>query len=339
MKKTEYDRECWKRNEKLRTDILMFHRNFPPVFFRENWQGKPLTKQLKPLLKAVPKEDNFYVGILQKPSDLLLLNTNLVLREGFREILPEDGGETYWKIIGKTPAEWITEFCNLRDKWPMIDKGSLMYGIFQSYRPTVMASGLPFDLEIWKDELVNLSRVVKMVIPVYEDTSSDDIDWKQIANLQDILYGTKQRATPSKYEMKLKVWDAYQEEKDFVRVSRKLKIPRRTVQKIYESVAKDILGFVPQGSMKEKRATGFDPRAHVSQCPQCQKAMSVNEVCNQARVFIDQDVRSLRELTTGKGTIGVYKKTTAKRPTSDEYFEGKGKIMYQKSFKKTYTGE
>ena len=227
--------------------------------------------------------------------------------------------ETYWGAIKKTPAEWLKAWNTLRQKWSMVDISTLQSGNFDPQRPPILASSSPFNLEKWKEDLSNLAHGVKMVVPIYEDTSQDDIDWKQIALFQAYLYGTKRRATPGKYELKLKVWDTYREENNFAKVSKALGMPRTTVKSLYDSVRKDILGPIPPGTIEEKRALAIDIQSHIAGCSRCQNAKEVKQMCPQIANSVEQDTKAMREITVGLYPE-VYKKFTSKLSTSDEQF-------------------
>jgi len=353
MKKADYIRWCQRQNLNLKKEILDFHKTFPPVFSPTKnivgldekgekmlYKGFPqkLPDWLKPILERVPGH-NAYVGRPRNFDDIRIFNSVSIQGAGFTPVFPEEAGGRYFESIGKTPAEWAIAFDNLCRKWPRVDKSTLRQGIFEPYRPSELIPSHPFEIEKWRDDLAKLAHSVKIALPIYEDTSSNDIDWKRIASLQTHLYGTKKRATPGKYEKKIEVWETYRKTKDFANVSKALGMPRTTVKSIWNATHEDIFGSAPEGTMKEKRVIGYDPTSHVDECPTCQKVRyNVEEYCSETKAWFNEVYGPLRELTTGAGTVESYA-PYRKHPTSDQAFERKGRSIFKKSYEGTYKGK
>lgn len=180
--KSEYLRECLKRNPNFRRDVLRFHQHFPPVFSRElRLVGKNRKIVLGPGKKKIPewlapilvRVGDLFIGKPETLEDLKTLNDGMKIEvEGFRQVFSEE--EIYWKAIKKTPAVWMVTYECLRKKWPMVDKDTVLWGVFEPYRPPVLVPSHPFDIVKWKEDLKNLAYSVKIVIPIYEDTSEKD---------------------------------------------------------------------------------------------------------------------------------------------------------------------
>lgn len=357
MKKADYISWCQKQNSNLEKDILDFHKTFPPVFSPTKrvveldekgekivHKGFPrkLPDWLKPILERVSGR-NAYIGRPRTLDDIRILNKSISLnKEGFSQVFPGEPGGRYFESIGKTPAEWAIAFDNLCKKWPRVDGKTLRWGILEPYRPPVLVPPFPsFEIEEWEKRLANLAHGVKIVVPIYEDTSSNDIDWKLIASLQMDYYETKKRATPGKYEDKIRIWETYRKEKNFARVSKELGMHKTTVESIWKATHKDIFDSAPEGTMKERRAIGFDPTSHIDECPICQKAKyNDEEYCSETKAWLNEVYKAQREFATGAGTVEPYV-PSRKRPTSDQLFEKEkeGRKMLQKNYERRYKGE
>ena len=304
MNKLEYRRECLKRNPILQRDILTFHQQFPPVFAWDPKQCKQFPEWLRSILEPSSIIDAFgnplYVGTPQKFEDLKTLNTIQI--EGFRRLMIGEGKyyeaveavkkkkkEPYEDEYGKALRELLT-------KWPKVDESTFLHGVFEPYRPSVIVS-LFNQNKFDKAELKkHFNRIVgklkvKIWIPIYEDTSSNDLDWKYISMLQELIYGVKHKSKPNLYERKLKVWNTYQEVGNYAEVARRLSLPRKTVGDLYASVFKNIMGFPLTGKMRERRVKGIDGKSHFAECQQYKKG----ELCPIGEVLANVDSGYQRE--------------------------------------------
>lgn len=346
MNKLEYRRECLKRNPTLQRDIVTFHQEFPPVFAWDPKQCKQFPEWLKSILEPSGIIDAFgnplYIGKPQKFEDLETLNSIQI--EGFRRLMIGEG--KYYEAVEavkkkkKEPYkdEYGRALRTLLEKWPKVNESTFLHAIFEPYRPPVIVSLFnqgKFDKAELKKQFNRIGGKlkVKIWIPIYEDTSLNDLDWKHISMLQELVYGIKRKSRPDLYERKLKVWDTYQTVKNFSKVSRMLKLPRTTVITLYIVVVKDILGFVPAGTNKEKRAAGIDISSHIATCSRCQNAKTADDFCAVTRAYVDQDYVALRELNVG-GSPEAFNKSHAKRAKpSDEYFKDEGESLLKSKWK------
>lgn len=337
MNKLEYLQECLKRNPNLRGDILTFHQQFPPVFAWDPKQLKQFPEWLRSILEPSGIIDAFgnplYIGKPQKFEDLETLNSIQI--EGFRILMVREG--KYYDVVKKEPHEYNRALRTYLGKWPEVNRATFLHSIFEPYRPPLLVSDFPLNGGTMGDLKVDLSRLadkVKIWIPVYEDTSSDDVNWGRIASLQAFIYGTKRRARKKGYSGKLEIWDTYQELKNYAAVGRKLNLPRTTVEEMYISIFKDIIGTSLKGKLREKRAAGTAEN-HFQECSTCKSAKKFKDMCPAGRALVDQGYVSQRELTVG-GSPEAFNKSHGKRAkTSDEYFKEEGESLMRSTWGKS----
>jgi hypothetical protein len=308
--KLEYLHECLIRNPNLREDILTFHQQFPPVFARER---KRSNQNLREWLRSILEPSGIidvsgnplYVGRPQKIEDLKPLHSMSIQVEGFRILMVGEGKycDAVKAVKAKKEEPYNDEYGRtlrtLLRKWPGVNRATFVHGIFEPYRPPLLVSGFPLNggtLGVLKADLNRLADKVKIWIPVYEDTSSDDVDWGKIAGLQAFIYGMKRRARNDGYSRKLEIWDTYQELKNCAAVGRKLNLPRTTVEEKYISVFKDIMGINPPRRLREKRAAGT-PKNHFQECTKCKFAKRVEDMCPAGRALVNINDVPQRERT------------------------------------------
>jgi hypothetical protein len=82
--------------------------------------------------------------------------------EGIRQVFPESEGQTHWRAINKTPAQWVTSYDSLCQKCSTVNKSIFLWGVYEIHRPPVLFAGIPFDLESWKKKLTNLADSVSV---------------------------------------------------------------------------------------------------------------------------------------------------------------------------------
>jgi len=335
VNKEEYLRECLKRNPKLRENVLIFHHQFPPVFSREDKKNEAIPDWINTILEPSGLKDTFgndlYIGRPKRFEDLEILGGPRIQEEGFRiHVVGE--GKNYWEALNKEPWEYGRELRKLRKAWPGIAESTFLHGIFEPYMPVVLILS---DREEWKKESDRIGGKVKIFVPIYEDTSKDNINWDYIEGLQDLYYGKKHRSRPDKYEIKLKIWDKYQELKNYAAVAKELRLPRTTVEETYVSVYKDIIGTSLKGKkLRDKRAAGT-PKNHFQECTKCKCATRFEDMCPAGRALVNQDQVSQRELTVG-GSPEAFNKSRGKRAkTSDEYFKEEGESLMRSRWKES----
>jgi len=348
MTKLEYQQECLKRNPSLKGDVLTFHQQFPPVFA---WEPKRSNQNLPEWLRSILEPSGIidvsgnalYVGRPQKIEDLKTLHSMRIQVEGFQILMVGEG--KYYDAVKAVKAkkeepyndEYAGDLRTLLRKWPGVNRTTFVHGIFEPYRPPLLVSGFPLNggtLGVLKADLNRLADKVKIWIPVYEDTSSDDVDWGKIAGLQAFIYGMKRRARNDGYSRKLEIWDTYQELKNCAAVGRKLNLPRTTVEEKYISVFKDIMGINPPRKLRDKRAAGT-PKNHFQECTKCNSATRFEDMCPAGWALVNQDHVSQRELTVG-GSPEAFNKSHGKRAkTSDEYFKKEGESLMRSRWKES----
>jgi hypothetical protein len=385
LNKIEYRRECLKRNTDLQEDVLLFHKEFPPVFARDLANTKCLPHWLRPILEQSKKIPSYYIGRPRTFKDLKTLRKEMTIRYAGFQII-EVGSKRYFEALEKNPYEYSRQLRSYLKKWPNVRKEFFLHGIFESYllkhedfpyifshvrktkqgyearclahddkqtslsiseaddgriliccsagcspkdiinavdlsdhfvdlkivlllrqdakvkrRSDLVVSDYPVTKGATSSMRANLTRKadeVKIWIPIYEDTSRDDVNWEEIAGLQNSIYGVRKQPKETKYLRKLRVWDMYSKTKNYAEVGRRLASPRTTVEELYISVFKDIMGTIPQGKLREKRAIGTSEN-HFEECQVCKSAKRPKDLCPAGRALVDINCASQRE-ETGK---------------------------------------
>jgi hypothetical protein len=241
---------------------------------------------------------------------------------GYPKRLHPDSDKKYFQILLIKPSTWKHAWAALRDRWPKVYEPFLRYcHLSDLHRPPLLVPSEPFSQEGWIEQTSRAAHAAKLMIPIYEDTTLDEVTslWKQyIPNLKEWVYREPEKAPeagddelipdhqakravrrqrPDQYEMRLKVWDAYQQYANFSDVAQFVGRPRSTVQGIYLQVSCDILGALTgiTRTRKQRFLQGFDPRTHTEQCTVCRRASSIEEMCMPARTYAAQDEQSQRE--------------------------------------------
>jgi hypothetical protein len=165
----------------------------------------------------------------------------------------------------------------------------------------------PFSQEAWTASVARAALDVKLMIPVYADTTLEEWIslWKsRIPLLKEEVYPNShapqvlspQRSTrrkrPEQYAKRLRVWDVVQECPTFAQAAKRLRMKESTLKGVYMMAARDILGAPDSRKPRERVLAGFDPQTH-SACTICQKAQRFEELCPQARAYASQDEGSM----------------------------------------------
>ena len=192
-------------------------------------------------------------------------------------------------MSGLQERDWRESLRVLRQHWPAVGDEVFKTGwLTDAHRPRVLVPNQPFDPSLWQEQAGRTALSVRLLIPIYPDTVSQDIDWREIKWLQSLAYD---RPLPRTHEKvlptRLKTYDLYRQHRSFKKVSRQMEIPRTTVKHHFMMACRDIIGAVPAGSIKERRAFDFDPQ-HVAQCARCSRADSVEQFCGTGQAFVKQ---------------------------------------------------
>jgi hypothetical protein len=102
----------------------------------------------------------------------------------------------------------------------------------------------------------------------------------------------KRRERPEQYARRLRVWDAVKKYGTFAQAARCLRMKESTLKEVYVMAARDILDTKDPRNPRQRVLTDFDPIKH-RDCPTCQTARRVEEMCPQARAYTSQDEGSL----------------------------------------------
>jgi hypothetical protein len=147
----------------------------------------------------------------------------------------------------------------------------------------------------WMEECLRLvrSRDLKMLVPIYADTTEEDLAslWRAIQPTKRQVY-PKRRARREQYVTRLAVWDTYQASETFAEVARQLRMKESTVKSVYAMASRDILGG-PDRRRRPQRLPKPVTADHCQQCPTCRGAESFEQMCAEARAYACQDETSL----------------------------------------------
>lgn len=214
---------------------------------------------------------------------------------GFHRVWPEEGPRYFAALGRSSPGRWTKDFAILKAKWGDVAPGSLRFPWTPlCLRPLLVGTGtaLPED--------------VLVVIPIYADTTEAEKDhvWRLAMKAKRAWYSadrTGRRARADIYTRRLRVWDAYEQTKNFARVGKQLGIPATTVRGLFLKACADIYGSAPLGRVAKKRRTfGFHPEDHAANCQRCRNPKIFEEMCPAARAYALQDHGALREIQAGK---------------------------------------
>jgi hypothetical protein len=332
MEKSVYLGECQLRHPQFQRDLLAFHQQFPPLF---TWaQNRPFRHREGPprwlqdffqfrkipprSLKVVPK--TFHALPYLGGSYIWICADRL----GYPQEIRPESGKRYFQILLIKPSTWKHAWAALRSQWPNVYEPFLRYcSMSDLHRLSLLVPGVPFSLDAWLEQVSRAARGAKLMIPIYEDTTLEEVTslWKryiQPLNLKRWVYWEPEEASeagddeqgpahqakrpmrrhrPDQYEIRLQVWDAYERFQSFVDVARWLKQRPTTVKAIYVQASRDIFGTseTPPRTQRQRVLAGFDPATHMQTCETCKKANTDSEFCAQAEAYINQDNRSQRE--------------------------------------------
>ena len=128
--------------------------------------------------------------------------------------------------------------------------------------------------------------------------------------------GQKKRSRLDKVDSYLKVYDLAEAGETFTQISRTVSKPVSSVKSVYLAARRNIFVEIPAGAgipPTEAPSKRHAPRAefddarniedHVSKCAVCRKAERFEDMCPQARAFVDQDSASQRELAVGRDPL------------------------------------
>jgi hypothetical protein len=127
-------------------------------------------------------------------------------------------------------------------------------------------------------------------------------DRRQELEDQGLLPGRPERLRLDKINFQLKVYDLAKAGKTFREIHDETNRPVSSVKSALLAVSSKIASLVipailpPRVSKESLPLLGFDSNAHISHCPQCRSANMLEEMCDLAKRYVEQDHVSQREL-------------------------------------------
>jgi hypothetical protein len=177
LSQDKYYGACLIRHPELRKDLLAFHQNFPLLFQGPSSRSSALPKQVQPLIHA--QGDKHVMAAPQTFNDLpFLYSLSLIMalhRAGYRkEVCPEDGRE-YFQTMHIRPSQWRHAWDRLRHQWSMVPEPFLRYcRLSDVHRLSWLVPVEPFSQEAWTASVARAALDVKLMIPVYADTTLEE---------------------------------------------------------------------------------------------------------------------------------------------------------------------
>jgi hypothetical protein len=308
--KTTYLQECCLRHPQLRTELLAFHQKFPALFRRSDHRVPRYKKTPPAWLTALfqfKERPPIYVAVLPRTFEALtqLYSLTLFLSQlGYdKSIEPDTPRTSYFQAMQTDKREWTVSWDALCRRWSDVPQAFLRWCQRQDlHRPTVLVATPGAADDDWIMTVSHTAGAAKIMIPVFDNTTLDDIKamWdSQIVPSKRLMYSTTRRERPGQYQMRLKVWDAYEMFHTFTDVARSLKERPTTVKSIYLQACRDIFGTSdnPPRTRQQRVLAGFDPATHMQTCDVCKKAEAdtAEKLCEQAESYANQDGRSQRD--------------------------------------------
>jgi hypothetical protein len=300
MDKAVYRRECLLRHPEFGYDLLSFHQAFPVCLGLLSASGHSPLEEFPSWLHLVikVKSSRLLMVVPRGLDDLLHLAHRAdlcrVIPPRYTLLTPLDG-PPYFDLLGKPQADYEHAKRELLDKWPGVPRRILLQGDFQwGVRPTLLLKPEPDATDVyqqWIEECLRLvrSRELKMLVPIYADTTEEDLArlWRAIQPTKDQMY-PKRRTRREQYGIRLAVWDTYQASRSFAEAARQLCMKESTVKSVYAMASRDILGG-PDRRRRRQRLPKLVTADHCEQCPTCRGAQSFEQMCAEARAYACQD--------------------------------------------------
>jgi len=356
MTKNEFLLECLKRNPQFLEDITQFLRDFPAVFQRTGGHVTNLPASLSDLVEALT-ENVIAVrpqssGDLDRMQELLtLLGSGLL--HGWTRLRWLDG--EYYELLKRTRDDLAERVAAFAQRWPQFPVGLILTGNIRLWRPRAAHSLDPWEgmkrlgecipeisqaygrddfdrafaemerqgdrERLYADVGLSMFRAAKIWIPIYQDTTAEDLDWAEIARLQSQLYGRKKRSRSTLYMRYLKAYDlVHAGSRPHLREIAKqlvcsLDQAVRAIRKGYEHVT----GAAYPGK-RTARLQAAPFASHLKGCGKCGSAKGTRGgLCATGDSLLDEEAGTapLRERRVQSGTPEVLKRVT-KRPGADD---------------------
>jgi len=310
------------RTPEFQQFIVRIWRELPPILHKEHrekpaWLGRILDADtLEPLAddRSEPPDLPFAIPAAT-PATVLIRGANFpeFLRAvnacGLLHAISDDDGYTGWwrrltfhsdeycLALGQSREKcdealrrFITEG---RQKWPRWAAGRLRdpheLGWWEA-RPKVVARTKKRVPPEVRPAAPGVFRAARLWVPIYEDTTSRDLDWSMIGKLQQSMYGKKRRQRPAHYRRMLDTWDAIAErKKSFVDLAREQGEPLSTVKSRWAKVGELITKKLTRRQIREVLRDNFAQNHDTNTCPQCRVATTFEELCAPVRDYAKAD--------------------------------------------------
>jgi hypothetical protein len=184
-----YYGECIRRHPQLCQDVLAFHEQFPPLFKRTHQRGRARAdtefsaKETRSWVRTHQRSQGTDCVIIvpKTIADIALLYSPFTVLElraaGYGLPLLPEYGQYYFDLMQISPVHWKQAWETLQRAWPKVPEAFLRYGtLSEAWRPSLLVPNEPFTLQEWSEQLTRAAADSKLMIPVYPDTTQDDIE-------------------------------------------------------------------------------------------------------------------------------------------------------------------
>jgi hypothetical protein len=321
LNKSDFLAHCLWRNPLFRSDIVKFWQKLPPVLaITDLWYESDEAEDQEHrfgLNRTIwkPKGERHFVGTVKTYKDLSEAMAYIQFdlddsRRGYEVLNLYADAKRYEELTGVSPAQRDKAILSFRHRWPLWSAGRLLnpHAVrVWDVRPGLLTTpesyaslGRSLRKSVQPLEGDSSNHLASLWIPVYEDTRAEDIDWKQIAELQSALYGKKRRGkSEEKYELLLKIWDWHEEGLSIPEIARKL---RRAVSTVRSNFAV-VQSVVCRIQSPELAAEALDhPVAligNIEECPECRHLREKGLLCRLHEEYVNSDHVSQRALQGG----------------------------------------
>jgi hypothetical protein len=232
----------------------------------------PLTWPKKgpgPLSEVVHAEEEFLIREMNEGKEAVDLKNRFVFR------LPVES----WDPDKVQEERWLED--NLEE---LEEKGKLCRPAF--LKPSGRTLMLRVDLNYPQDIL---EEVIKLELKKAKRTRSTQKE-------HELSDSGKSRNRLDKAKWQLRIFDLVAESQTFPEIARCMAKPVSTVKSLYLAASRKIFGSIASPRTKEVSQQGFDYGTHCEKCPTCRSAITMEEMCKQAKKYACQDHKSQQDL-------------------------------------------
>jgi hypothetical protein len=332
LTKDEFRSQCQVRNPYYRTDLLALWQALPPVL-REVpaasrtrtkaifLDGEPLRNDrgkanLPPLWK--PCGQAYRVARIKSQGELasaeMAIRFFLSMASPWWQLVDLFHNEAeYTECTGISPQRRDEILKSFRGKWPAWSVGRLRrphVPLWWSSRPAVLVSllsaqqggfldELPQGIEPAEPEEVFLTA--PLMIPIYQDTRAEDLNWEEISKWQERVYGKKRRTRDvADLRELLDIWDRVNVNADRIPdIAHALRQPISTVRSKYSAVNKIIMQGLDTKKTESTLASIARTAGRIDHCRECMALINAGrmKLCAKHEMLVSEGTKSLRETT------------------------------------------